>query len=627
MPTHGSPVRRKRDWVDPELLDEGEGEAEEVSQEALLMQEELEGQQGAGQEGQQQQRRQGRRERGVQQYLELNLEADGTTEVVEFDEQGRVKARRQPGMPVLEDDIEAEDDEEDDDPLAFLADLEGDDDEDDDEEDEEPSEDADEVEEEEEEGDSSGRRSAAAGPSGRGASSSPFPSSSASQKRSLVGRNAGSRRGAEEEEEEEDGGEGLVLMPGVNPLLDEEIEWGLDELGPTGQQRPSLLRELGVIKGRPSDKQQQQQKRSQAASSSSSSQQQQQAGKQQQQKQAPADGVTDEDEEQGGGGAAGQVGVAWGGSGGASGIDMEQQEALLSRLFKPHKVKELMAHQLAAEAELAALKRRTSGRAGQEARLHTRMRLIGGSAAGKQLVSSAGANTRPMMEKVRHALFNMIQAQAGSGAGLPTTARWLDCFAGTGSVGLEALSRGVRECHFIEMDPWVCRKVLSRNISTCGFTRRSVVHTMKAEDFLRRAIELPKFAGGGDEEGLTRKLTSLKTRLHQLREQVMRDRQPRLGGTRLCWIRCVPALHPCTSSSFLLLLLPPPPPPPPPPPLPNPQAAPSTSCPCVRHTCWCPTRSSWTCCTARRCCTSAPSCSWSTPSSWRTRCRRPLGRS
>ena len=60
---------------------------------------------------------------------------------------------------------------------------------------------------------------------------------------------------------------------------------------------------------------------------------------------------------------------------------------------------------------------------------------------------------------MRQAIFNMIQAQAGSGGGLPPHARWLDFFAGTGSVGLEALSRGCRECHFIELDSWVCRKV------------------------------------------------------------------------------------------------------------------------------------------------------------------------
>lgn len=101
-----------------------------------------------------------------------------------------------------------------------------------------------------------------------------------------------------------------------------------------------------------------------------------------------------------------------------------------------------------------------------------------------------------MMEKVRQAIFNIIQSQAGTVNSLPRTARWLDLFAGTGSVGLEALSRGVREAHFVEMDPVVVQKILGRNIASCGFKGRATCHTSKAEDFLRRANQLPRFAGG-----------------------------------------------------------------------------------------------------------------------------------
>lgn len=57
--------------------------------------------------------------------------------------------------------------------------------------------------------------------------------------------------------------------------------------------------------------------------------------------------------------------------------------------------------------------------------------------------------------------------------------RWLDLFAGTGSVGLEALSRGAGSTHFVEADGWVVKNVLGANIRTCGFNRQSVVHTAK----------------------------------------------------------------------------------------------------------------------------------------------------
>ena len=61
------------------------------------------------------------------------------------------------------------------------------------------------------------------------------------------------------------------------------------------------------------------------------------------------------------------------------------------------------------------------------------MRIITGSAAGKRLVSPPGEGTRPMMEKVRGAIFNMVASMAGSQPLLPPGTRWLDLFAGTGN--------------------------------------------------------------------------------------------------------------------------------------------------------------------------------------------------
>jgi 16S rRNA G966 N2-methylase RsmD len=63
-------------------------------------------------------------------------------------------------------------------------------------------------------------------------------------------------------------------------------------------------------------------------------------------------------------------------------------------------------------------------------------------------------------------------------------------------VGIEALSRGVGECHFVEMSPWVVSNCLMPNLETCELESAAVVHTGKAEDFLRRAAQLSRFAGG-----------------------------------------------------------------------------------------------------------------------------------
>lgn len=111
--------------------------------------------------------------------------------------------------------------------------------------------------------------------------------------------------------------------------------------------------------------------------------------------------------------AADGVEAQWGGSGmrGApAGSDLAEQEALLSRMFKPHKVKQLVEHQRAAYEASLALKRgaSTRGKFGAESKLHRQLRIVAGSAAKKRLLSSQGAQTRPMMEKVRAVLASWL---------------------------------------------------------------------------------------------------------------------------------------------------------------------------------------------------------------------------
>lgn len=121
---------------------------------------------------------------------------------------------------------------------------------------------------------------------------------------------------------------------------------------------------------------------------------------------------------------------------------------------------------IAANKESTAALRQRKALA-DERKLHRVLRLLGGRAAGTRLLSSRGENTRPMMEKVRAALFDMLLSRSPAGAGrMPAGSTWLDLFAGTGSVGLEALSRGAAEAHFVEMEPWVVSNVLKPNIAS-----------------------------------------------------------------------------------------------------------------------------------------------------------------
>jgi 16S rRNA (guanine966-N2)-methyltransferase len=71
------------------------------------------------------------------------------------------------------------------------------------------------------------------------------------------------------------------------------------------------------------------------------------------------------------------------------------------------------------------------------------MRVIAGIAKGKKLLSPEGMGTRPTLDRIKESIFSIIQNRL-------MDAIVLDQFAGTGSLGLEAVSRGAKECHLID---------------------------------------------------------------------------------------------------------------------------------------------------------------------------------
>ena len=94
------------------------------------------------------------------------------------------------------------------------------------------------------------------------------------------------------------------------------------------------------------------------------------------------------------------------------------------------------------------------------------LRIVAGAKRGHRLKVPKEAGLRPTGEKVREAVFDVL----GPVAGL----RSLDLFAGTGALGLEALSRGAASCVFVEADPAVAA-VLRGNISTLGYEQATRV--------------------------------------------------------------------------------------------------------------------------------------------------------
>jgi 16S rRNA (guanine966-N2)-methyltransferase len=103
------------------------------------------------------------------------------------------------------------------------------------------------------------------------------------------------------------------------------------------------------------------------------------------------------------------------------------------------------------------------------------MRIIAGQWRGRPLVSPKGETTRPTADRTREALFSMLASRLGTFEGL----RVADLFAGTGALGLEALSRGAAQCTFVETDRKAV-EALRRNVARLGAGERADIRAQSA---------------------------------------------------------------------------------------------------------------------------------------------------
>jgi 16S rRNA (guanine966-N2)-methyltransferase len=109
------------------------------------------------------------------------------------------------------------------------------------------------------------------------------------------------------------------------------------------------------------------------------------------------------------------------------------------------------------------------------------MRIIAGGYKGKTLQAPAGQATRPTADRVRQTIFDMLLHAPWAGRDAVEGALVLDAFAGTGALGLEALSRGAAHATFFENDR-AALAALRANIAACGVLAHA---TVCASDVLR----------------------------------------------------------------------------------------------------------------------------------------------
>lgn len=115
------------------------------------------------------------------------------------------------------------------------------------------------------------------------------------------------------------------------------------------------------------------------------------------------------------------------------------------------------------------------------------MRVITGSAKGHRLKAPKGMGTRPMLDRVKEALFSVLEGYG------PIRGRVLDLFAGTGSLGIECLSRGAAWADFVEQKNHVC-SIIRENLEHTHFLEQAQVFCMPVTRFFQTARPQEKYA-------------------------------------------------------------------------------------------------------------------------------------
>lgn len=185
------------------------------------------------------------------------------------------------------------------------------------------------------------------------------------------------------------------------------------------------------------------------------------------------------------------------------------------------------------------------------------IRILSGESKGRRLKGPGHRRIRPTSARIKTSLFDLLRARIPGGT-------VLDLCAGTGSVGLEALSRGALEVTFVDRSPAALR-LIRANLESLGYRDRAQVHCAEADRFLRKCrrrfqvifLDLPYgtaeldplllLLGRGiwlEEDGLLVVEHSRRQALPPACGRLVRTRSVRHGDTLLALYRHREVLHP-----------------------------------------------------------------------------------
>jgi 16S rRNA (guanine966-N2)-methyltransferase len=134
------------------------------------------------------------------------------------------------------------------------------------------------------------------------------------------------------------------------------------------------------------------------------------------------------------------------------------------------------------------------------------LRIIAGEWRGRKLVTPTGQATRPTASRARETLFSMLTSRLGGFTGLSIA----DLYAGSGALGIEALSRGAAHCIFVDSDR-AAIAAITRNLATLAAADRATTHAMPASSAPapRQPVDLALFDPPYAETGIESLLESM----------------------------------------------------------------------------------------------------------------------